>query len=385
MRPHPTPILHVSSVIPWDTMPVELDVPTGYWGFNPSIALTPDGKWLCTVRCANYHLDESAGTSATKIAQADDPAVIKAGIEPGTVIPVGRVMPSVVYNRNMMVTLDPKTLKTITMSEMLEHDGEPRIPVFIRGFDDLRLTWTAQDGLCAIGNAAHFSEKEPREICALIISHKTHHIIGAKPLRGPWSELSQKNWSPFHNTGQLRLLYSVERGGIHTRSGRILEPRDRSDESEPTMMAGGRPSVFAGGERITLRGGTQLVRIAPYPGRWLSLAHGVSDAAELGLQYWHCWYTTDDNGTLLERSQPMKLSSARIEFAAGLALEPETGRLVVSYGMGDDRAMLGVTRLDSVLRLLRPIGTHVDRPSRAPKARTPTPPRTHGGPRGVRR
>lgn len=329
----------IESVIPWLPLEIQLDVPTGFWAFNPSVIRMPDGQLMCSVRCANYHLDANAGTSAMK---------------PGTNVPLGRVMPTVVYNRNMMVTLDPKTMKTVTISEMQELDGAPRVPVTVRGYDDLRLAWTAQDGLCAVANVAHLREHEAREMCVLKIHPQTHNIIGVHPLRGPWSETAQKNWSPFTGTGQLRMLYSVERGGIHTRAGRILEPRPRH-ELEPVTHANVGPSIFAGAEKITLRGGTQLVRITPYPGRWLGLAHGVSDVGESGLHYWHCWYVTDEKGRLLERSRPMKLSSSRIEFAAGLALEPDTGRLVVSYGVGDDRAMLAVTRLDAVIKLLRKV------------------------------
>ncbi len=350
-RPPPPPpsIPHASSTIPWSAHEIEIAPPPSYWAFNPSVIRTPDGRWLCAVRCANYHLDADAGGKATvPVAGPVSPSG-----EPLAPVPLGRVMPKTVYNRSFMVTLDPRSLRAIADVEMHELDGLPRVPVIIRGYDDVRLTWTAQDGLTAIANVAHFRTEQWREMCALKLDER-YQIVDATPLRGSWSDNHQKNWTPFVGTSQLRMLFSVERGGIHTRTGQILKPRPRHvTEVDPTI--GTHPSIYAGAEKITLRGGTQLIRIAPHPnGRWLALAHGVSEAVG-GIWYWHVWYSIDDDGQLLSRSDPMKLSDGRIEFAAGLALDPDTGRLVVSYGVGDDHCMLGVTKLEAVMKILKPV------------------------------
>jgi hypothetical protein len=76
----------------------------------------------------------------------------------------------------------------------------------------------------------------------------------------------------------------------------------------------------------------------------------------MGKHYWHVWYLVDYDGQLLATSEAFKLDgSVGIEFAAGLAHDPDTGELVVSYGIEDDSAWLGVTTLDAVLAMLSPV------------------------------
>jgi len=88
--------------------------------------------------------------------------------------------------------------------------------------------------------------------------------------------------------------------------------------------------------------------------RWLGLAHGCRVGA--GKHYWHTFYSVDWNGTLLEISEPFKLApSVGIEFAAGMAHDPQTDRLAISYGIEDDSAHVGVTTLSAALATLRPV------------------------------
>lgn len=344
-------IQEASRVLRWTTSRLQIAPPDGYWAFNPSIIRLPDGRWLCSVRTANYHLPETAGGTAIRLEELALDGSERVGC---VAVPQGRHSPKIVFNRNVMLELDPTTWATTRQTEIEERDGGERELVPVRGYDDLRLAWTARDRLCAIANVNHFKASAPREICVLDLDDD-HHIVRAQPLRGTWSEIAQKNWTPFVGTGSLRLVYSVERGGIHTRIGRIVSPREKN-MAERELRAGGQPSVYAGEEQITLRGGTQLIQCAGLGlDRWLGLAHGVSDLGESGMHYWHAWYSTDHNGTLLAQSRPMKLSAARIEFAAGLAYDPDADELVVSFGMGDDTPMIGRAPTAQVLRQLQPI------------------------------
>jgi hypothetical protein len=286
----------IGDLIPWRERRIDFDPPEKSWGFNPSILQLPDGRLLCALRCANYHRT------------------------------MGLRLPSAITNRTFMLEIDPVTLRIATSIEIKDTDPRPKHASRIVGHDDLRLTWTTRDGLVAIANTAHFGNGHRRDMVVLDFD-KSSHITGSTPLVGAWSG-HQKNWTPFVGAEAVRLVYSVERGGIHTRDGRITAP--------------------SGLERYGLRGGSQLV---PCDGFWIAIAHGITEGPRRG--YWHMFYAADDDGRLLALSPAFKLCDRPIEFAAGLALDPASGRVIVSYGVEDDHAMLGVTELDAVLKTLR--------------------------------
>lgn len=324
----------ISEWLPWKAHNLAIRVPRGFWAFNPSVLRTPDGRWLCAIRFANYHMS----------------------------IDAHEVPRSPIVNRNLMAVLDPASWKIRSVREICELDGHSRFPAHVAGYDDVRLTWTDDDGLCAIANTAQLSPYQRREIVTLDFDER-YQIIGAHPLRGPWSKLHQKNWTPYTGTKQLRLLYSIERGGIHLRSGRLLEPHPtRRPPIEALEIIEDKLPVLAGGDGLTMRGGTQLIALGD--GRWLGLGHmtsyrlhpepGETTASARGYHYWHVFYTVDVCGHLLDVSDGFKIENVRIEFAAGLALDPDSGALVISYGIDDERSMIGITELDAVLERLKP-------------------------------
>ncbi len=364
----------IADLVPWETRRIDnvIDMP-GMWGFNPSILRTLDGRWLATVRFANYHMPGS-------VAQDDAPAIIR--------------------NRNVMLELDPATLEPVRAVEIAEGGAlarRARTPnLSVNGYEDLRLIETGRDGVVAIANTLELSRNGRLEI-ALLDLDADYQITGATPLRGAWSTSHQKNWSPYQHTEALRLLYSVEEGGIHDEAARIVAThpvaggvgdrrlpatageaprrapfREHSHGSTSVKtfsygrrQAGGElptvgPGTRSGRNEFPLRGGTQLVQVhggMPWTDpsmrarddRWIGLAHGCRVTHEK--YYWHVWCCYDGLGNLLRTSEPIKLSTAGIEFAAGLAVDPDDGRLVVSFGVEDDSAWLGVTSLGAVLEL----------------------------------
>ena len=286
---------------------MRFDPPERFWAFNPSIVRMPDHRLLCAVRCASYHRT------------------------------MGKRLPRVIQNRNFLLEIDPQTLATRSATEILESPAVAalsRKPASVSGFDDLRITHTKADGLVAIANTAEFFNGTKREIAVLDLDPQTFQITAVQILRGEaWSKGHQKNWTPFVGTPELRLVYSIERGGIHRRDGRI---------STPCWI-----------ERYKLRGGSQLVAAKNLG--WLGIAHGVTDAGSARRDYWHMFHLSDQMGRVLAYSSAFKLTEHPIEFAAGLVIDPTCGRVVISYGVEDDRAMFGVTDLDSVLGTLRPV------------------------------
>lgn len=98
-----------------------------------------------------------------------------------------------------------------------------------------------------------------------------------------------------------------------------------------------------------LRGGTQLVRVGV--DAWLGIGHEMKFVSGKKY-YWHTWYVVDGHGKMTSVSEPMKLVSNGIEFAAGLVIDGD--RAVVSFGVDDMESKIGETRLSAVMEQLRP-------------------------------
>ena len=99
-----------------------------------------------------------------------------------------------------------------------------------------------------------------------------------------------------------------------------------------------------------LRGGTQLVRVGE--DAWLGIGHEMKFVNHLKY-YWHVFYLVDSRGKMKAASQPIKLVSNGIEFAAGMAIDGD--RVVVSFGVDDMECKLGETSLSAVLEKLEPV------------------------------
>jgi hypothetical protein len=349
--------LHALDVCPWP----------GFWGFNASIHRDRHGAWRCSVRCADYNM--SGGRPHVPIN--------------------GKII-----NRNILCQLHPDTLEVMRLDEMKELHIEPVTSKKISGLEDLRLFETEADGLLAISTAMQFNADNRQEIVLLELDG-LGRVIDATPLRGMWSKTHQKNWTPYDGAEAVRLLYSVERGGIHDghgmiapRHGEAIEPMDMSayglDDRAGERAAGSSPpdqtqthrngsleikvirrhprmaptatntGVDTGGQKpFAIRGGTQLQKIGP--ARWIGIGHGMR---MLGTQkfYWHVAYSVDDRGVLRERSEPFKLApDSGIEFAAGLAFDREHDRAVISFGVDDESAWLGECSISALVATLRPI------------------------------
>jgi hypothetical protein len=126
-----------------------------------------------------------------------------------------------------------------------------------------------------------------------------------------------------------------------TRTGKV------SSETSTRVLGTGRalPPRYEG-----LRGGTQLVRIGE--DAWLGIGHEMQFVPSKKF-YWHPWYVVDSRGKMTSASEPCKLASEGIEFAAGLAIDGD--RVVVSFGVDDFACRLGVTSLSAVMGVLKPV------------------------------
>jgi hypothetical protein len=99
-----------------------------------------------------------------------------------------------------------------------------------------------------------------------------------------------------------------------------------------------------------LRGGTQLVHVDD--DAWLGIGHEMKYLSGVKY-YWHTFYLVNSKGKLKAVSEPMKLVSNGIEFAAGMAIDED--RLVISFGVDDMECKIGETRLSAVMEILGPV------------------------------
>lgn len=358
----------ISDLVPWREVALPASPWESFWAFNPTILRVPDdadsthaGSWLCNLRCASYHLPGSGAQRNS----TESPGAVARRIE----------------NRNLVAVLDPSTWEAIQTYEL--HDRVPpyrRSAAHVLGYEDLRLAYTKADGLIATATTMQCSSDGTLEIAVLEIDDDLE-VTSVQPLRGDWSGRHQKNWMPYvgDDTAELRLLYSVEEGGVHDRGGRLVPLHGRKYEIAkaiiaPVPTAGGRRSqaglpmasfqngsmtvqIMAGRSRVapprqtqlTLRGGTQLVSIGG--DLYLGLAHGCRLTAERKF-YWHHAVIVSGTGRLQACSRPVKLAPDHgIEFAAGLAREPGSDCAVVTFGVDDDFAILAETELSALVDL----------------------------------
>jgi hypothetical protein len=361
------PIADIAELVPWRVHALPSSPWASTWAFNPTIVRIPDnaahahaGAWLVNMRCANYHLPGS-GAQANSTGSTSGAA-------------------KRIENRNLLLVMDPETWAPVEKIELRD-----RVPPYRRsaahvlGYEDLRLAYTRADGLVATATTMQCSSEETLEIAVLQIDGD-FAISSVQPLRGEWSGRHQKNWMPYvgDDEAELRLLYSVEEGGVHDRGGRVFPSHGkkyrntiavpvpspqgkrpgRVAHAQPTNFQHGACSVQIMGGRsaiarprstqLSLRGGTQLVSIGN--DRYLGLAHGAQITPERKY-YWHHVVIVNGSGELEARSRPIKLSPQHgIEFAAGLAFGGGH-RAIVTFGIDDDFAVLAETTVGALVDL----------------------------------
>jgi hypothetical protein len=356
-----------SDFIPWKVTDISLRPYKGFWSMNPSIHF--DGQlWRCVLRCCDYAMPG------------------------GVTIRSERARVGESRSKNAMVIFDPANWKPVEIYKMRERDDLPRAASGSVGYEDIRLFRTDRYGLQGIAAALHLRRTDRSDQLAeqvLLSFDEEYNVVGARPIRGgSWNDVPQKNWVPFDHCVEPCFLYAIDKGilfddhgelrirdaTVHrsTRSRRSHKPdaraiwraqeraseieyarnreqrrRDHSyeDRSRAPVRADAQAGTYEG-----LRGGTQLVRVGD--GAWLGIGHSMKFIDNLKY-YWHVWYLVDSRGKMTVASEPMKLASNGIEFAAGMAIDGD--RVVVSFGVDDMECRLGETKLSAVLEQLRPV------------------------------
>lgn len=211
----------------------------------------------------------------------------------------------------------------------------PRHPFPVRGYEDLRLVrW--RDRWWA---SATVRDTTPEGVCemALLQLDEAGRILHETLLRGDWSGRHQKNWMPFVHRDDLHFVYGLD-------PVTILRYDERRDAVGPAAQS--LPTVAL----EHLRGGGQLL---PLDGEWLGVCHETTPGPDSPGAYLHRFFLLDEDFRLAALSDAFTFLGSDVEFCAGLAFEPATERLLLSFGVNDEQAVLGAMPLERVRQRLR--------------------------------
>ena len=292
---------------------IEFTPETGWNVSNPSICLH-EGKLHCVVRTVNYKL-----------------------VDGSYITPDG-----VIRTRNFLLDLDDD-FKTTRSAEMLDKTGDARTSFSVRGFEDARLFFW-KDAWWATATVRDFTEHGRPEIALLQID-ADGSIVCAEPLRGPWSEHTQKNWMPLVDGDAAKFIYATSLNG-DVGSTTIFDLVEADDPDVRPRYSIQPPAGTAYGHG-RLRGGSQAVRV---DGGWIFCVHDVAFPGSSRL-YLHRFVLIDDKLQLVSMTDPFYFEKLGIEFCAGLALVG--GKLVASYAVHDGSARLGIFDWQRVRSALR--------------------------------
>jgi tetratricopeptide (TPR) repeat protein len=301
----------------YQAKPIDFTPEDPWSPYNPSIYFDPNpkgrtksgpipGRWRCIVRTSNYKI-----------------------INGNYITPDNNI----IHTRNFMLDLDDK-LNVVKTTEMIDKTGTPRSDYPCHGFEDCRL-FRHEGKLVFTATVCDFDLERayegPREI-VLGELDDNYAIVRATLQRGPWSVRAQKNWMP---TNDGRIIYAVAPGG--KRASTVF----RLEGQHVTMPAG--TAVSQG----RLRGGSHAVKV---PGGWLCIVHDVAWPGG-GRMYLHRFALLTEDLALVSLTDPFVFQTRSVEFCAGLAFDGK--RLVASFGVEDQHALLGIFDLDVVLGQLR--------------------------------
>lgn len=294
---------------------------------NPSIHRDDrDGRWRVIVRTTNYRIVH--GHYLTP----DD---------------------NVIHTRNVMLELDDQ-LRVHTKTPMRDLVGRDLSDYPVHGYEDCRL-FRLGDQLLATATVCDLHDSDPvgqREIVLLEIDDD-YTIRSATPLRGGWSHLHQKNWMPLANIDNVvdvPIVYSLEPNAV-------LFVQPPNDKGEIEIGQSGVP----GDADEHLRGSSQLVRLVD--GSYLCLTHDVSFTfgadGRTDRTYLHRFALLGADMRLRALGELFYLVKRGIEFAAGMAVDAATDRVVVSFAVDDSAAYLATLSLDAVIAGMRPLDESV--------------------------
>jgi glycosyltransferase involved in cell wall biosynthesis len=284
------------------THSMELDCTKPFIPTNPSLAL--DGEALrAVIRTVNYRI-ESDGSYAWP----DDDRTIR--------------------TENHLARLD-RDGRLLDARPIADLDPAPRHPSPYVGHEDCRLfRW--RDGWWCTATVRDRSADNRCEMSLLRLDD-AGDVVESYVIRSYGAQFHQKNWLPFVNGERLLLVYSAD-------PTIVLEYEGVGVVTEASVAQ----STLA---LDHLRGGAGPVRAGD---GWLYLTHSVVPGRSPRI-YLHSFVRLSLDFVVEAVSEPFAFDRHGIEFAAGLATDPDTGETWISYGVNDREARLARFRLNDLL------------------------------------
>ena len=248
----------------------------------------------------------------------------------GRYIPQGRES----FNRNRhLLRLHGADGDLVSSAEVTEPLDRPRLPHYIRGFEDCRLFWWRDAwhaAFCVV-------DTTPFDLYQMAMARiDGDRFTDFVPLLGPPPLGPEKNWMPFVVDDRLLFVYGCHPFVILEWDPVRLETREVRRVATPPTMA-------------DLRGGSQGVRV---DGGWAFVLHERRHS-ESRPMYVHRLLKVDDSFTPVGLSPTFVLQRYGIEFVAGMAAWGSD--LLLSFGVQDRTAWLVAVPRDRFLELLEPI------------------------------
>lgn len=293
-----TPLL--SEVAPsWAAAQIDFTAPDGcYSATNPSVTARGNGQIVAIIRTVNYRITESGHYDM----QGD----------------------TAIRTRNFLFDFE-----TRQSTEILP-PAEWATPIYdqVIGFEDMRLIEHKGE----LWFNACVRERNAEGWCEQYsgrIDESTGEVDRCSLLARP-ERLHEKNWAPVIVDGNLRYLY---------RPSTVVDECGRN-----VLRHNLGPHTFD-----EMSESSQLV---PYDGGWVAVMHEFSARPDGRRWYRHRFAWFDCDIRLRRLSQPFCFNHKGIEFAVGLARNPNNGRMMISYGVNDREAWIGEISSEEMRALL---------------------------------
>jgi 2-polyprenyl-3-methyl-5-hydroxy-6-metoxy-1,4-benzoquinol methylase len=245
---------------------------------------------------------------------------------------------SAIRTRNILIQLD-SNLAVVSAEEILPPENMPP-PLYtpVVGFEDNRLFFWRGDFWCT----STVRELNADGYCEIVL---------AKIVRKPDGQLHydeyqvihpqfcgrehQKNWMPMVVGDSLYFMYSSD-------PARVIDINGNLASTKVTHIAAD-----------SFRGGGPLL---PFNGGWLACIHESHTMPDNRRRYMHRFVWYDSVGRLALFSEAFYIHTLGIEFAAGIAQHPDTGEILVSFGLADRESWIARFSPNEIKRILQPAG-----------------------------